>query len=76
MSATADGLRDKLEIDLRNCEQLINALRSGGMQTYEVDGQGMRKYTSQRRLSDYERMSENLRQILAKMDASGGKSLS
>ena len=76
MSATVDGLRDKLEIDLRNCEELIDALRSGGMQTYEVDGQGMRKYTSQRRLSDYQRMSENLKQILAKMDASGGKSLS
>lgn len=63
-------LRDKLEHDLDTCEELMKALRCGAMQTYEVDGQGMRTYTSQRRLGDYQRMSDNLRQVIAQMDTS------
>jgi hypothetical protein len=64
-------LRDKLEHDLNNCEELMTALRSGAMQTYEVNGQGMRRYTSQSRLGDYQRMSANLRQVIAQIDALG-----
>lgn len=69
MNAAMTALRDKLATDLQTCEGLIYSIRSKTMETYEVDGQGIRTYTTRRRLSDHERMAENLRETIALVDA-------
>lgn len=69
MNSATTALRDKLANDLQTCEALISSLRSRTMETYEVDGQGIRTYTSQSRLSEFERMADNLKETIALIDA-------
>ncbi|MGN6307302.1 MAG: hypothetical protein ACTHNH_20995 [Mesorhizobium sp.] len=69
MSDAITALTDKLQHDLKMCGDIASSLRSGVMQTFEVDRHGQKTDTSQERIRDYEQMAENLKEVLAKIEA-------
>ncbi|HEV2503658.1 MAG TPA: hypothetical protein VGV39_11310 [Mesorhizobium sp.] len=71
MDVALKTLKGKLEQELRSCQDLIELLRSGSMHAYEINAQSLRTYTTQRRLSDLERLAGTLTEAITHIDGFG-----